>query len=206
MKRFIVAIVAVMATIGVSAQDLRYGVVGGVNFAWERTKTEGVGVSSDSYIGFQAGVKAEMDLAEYIIDGFYAEGSLLYNLKGGSYAESHSNLGYLQLPVNFGYRYSIADNFSLIGSLGPYFGLGILGKDVMKIDNSKVKSDVFGTRLQRFDFGLNYKLGVEMWDQWQFYLGFEHSLLNLSKTQKDVAHQAYKTRVANFYIGTALMF
>ena len=73
MKRIIVAIVALMATIGVSAQDLRYGVVGGVNFSWERGKVGDVGVSSDSYIGFQAGVKAEMDLASYITDGLYAE-------------------------------------------------------------------------------------------------------------------------------------
>lgn len=205
MKRIIVAIVALMATIGVSAQDLRYGVVGGVNFSWERAKAGGVSVSSDSYIGFQAGVKAEMDLASYITDGFYAEGSLLYNLKGGGYSDSHSNLGYLQLPVNFGYRLSVAEDLSVIGSLGPYFGLGIVGKDVTKVDNSKVKTDVFGTRLQRFDFGLNYKLGVEMWDKWQFYLGFEHSLLNLSKTKKGDA-DGLKTKVANFYIGTALMF
>lgn len=205
MKRIIVAIVAVMATIGVSAQDLRYGVAGGINFAWERAKAGGVGVSSDSYIGFQAGVKAEMDLSTYIMDGFYAEGSLLYNLKGGGYADSHSNLGYLQLPVNFGYRYSVADSFAIIGSLGPYFGLGILGKDVTKVDGSKLKTDVFGKRLQRFDFGLNYKVGVEMWDKWQFYLGFEHSLLNLSKTEKGVA-DVVKTKVTNFYIGTALMF
>lgn len=205
MKRIIIAIVAVMATLGVSAQDLRYGVAGGLNFAWERAKAGDVAVSSDSYIGFQAGVKAEMDLAQYITDGFFAEGSLLYNLKGGSYSGTHSNLGYLQLPVNFGYRTPIAGDISFIGSLGPYFALGILGKDVVKNDGTKVKTDVFGNRLQRFDFGLNYKVGVEMWNQWQFYLGFEHSLLNLSKTAKDNAADM-KNRILNFYIGTAYMF
>ncbi len=205
MKRIIIAIVAVMATLGVSAQDLRYGVAGGLNFAWERAKAGDVAVSSDSYIGFQAGVKAEMDLAQYITDGFFAEGSLLYNLKGGSYSGSHSNLGYLQLPVNFGYRTPIAGDISFIGSLGPYFALGILGKDVVKNDGTKVKTDVFGNRLQRFDFGLNYKVGVEMWNQWQFYLGFEHSLLNLSKTAKDNVADM-KNRILNFYIGTAYMF
>jgi hypothetical protein len=204
MKRIIIALIAVVATINVSAQELRWGVAGGLNFANERAKAAGVKLSSDSYIGFQVGAKAEMDFSSYLIDGFYLEGSLLYNLKGGSYSGSHSNLGYLQLPVNLGYRLTFSGDVSLLGSLGPYFGLGVLGKDVEKVSGAKVKTDVFGTRLQRFDFGLNYKLGVEVWDQWQFYLGFEHSLLNLSKTK--IEGSSSRTRVTNFYIGTAYMF
>ena len=205
MKRIIIALLAVVAAINVSAQDLRWGVAGGLNFAWERAKAAGVKVSSDSYIGFQVGAKAEMDFSSYLIDGFYLEGSLLYNLKGGSYSGSHSNLGYLQLPVNLGYRLTFSGDVSLLGSLGPYFGLGVLGKDVEKVSGAKVKTDVFGTRLQRFDFGLNYKLGVEVWDQWQFYLGLEHSLLNLAKKNlDDEAHG--KMHLVNFYIGTAYMF
>ena len=146
-----------------------------------------------------------MDFSSYLIDGFYLEGSLLYNLKGGSYSGSHSNLGYLQLPINLGYRLTFSGDVSLIGSLGPYFALGVLGKDVEKVSGAKVKTDVFGTRLQRFDFGLNYKLGVEVWNQWQFYLGLEHSLLNLAKKDLDGATHG-KHRLVNFYIGTAYMF
>ena len=205
MKRIIIAFLAVVAAINVSAQDLRWGVAGGLNFAWERAKAAGVKVSSDSYIGFQVGAKAEMDFSSYLIDGFYLEGSLLYNLKGGSYSGSHSNLGYLQLPVNLGYRLTFSGDVSLLGSLGPYFGLGVLGKDVEKVSGAKVKTDVFGTRLQRFDFGLNYKLGVEVWDQWQFYLGLEHSLLNLAKKNLD-GEALGKMHLVNFYIGTAYMF
>lgn len=205
MKRIIIALLAVVAAVNVSAQELRWGVAGGLNFAWERTKAAGVKMSSDSYIGFQAGAKAEMDFSSYLIDGFYLEGSLLYNLKGGSYSGSHSNLGYLQLPINLGYRLTFSGDVSLIGSLGPYFALGVLGKDVEKVSGAKVKTDVFGTRLQRFDFGLNYKLGVEVWNQWQFYLGLEHSLLNLAKKDLDGATLG-KHRLVNFYIGTAYMF
>ena len=205
MKRIIIALLAVVAAINVSAQELRWGVAGGLNFAWERAKAAGVKVASDSYIGFQVGAKAEMDFSSYLIDGFYLEGSLLYNLKGGSYSGSHSNLGYLQLPVNLGYRLTFSGDVSLLGSLGPYFGLGVLGKDVEKVSGAKVKTDVFGTRLQRFDFGLNYKLGVEVWDQWQFYLGLEHSLLNLAKKNLDDEVHG-KMHLVNFYIGTAYMF
>lgn len=206
MKRIILAFVAVVSALGVSAQDLRWGAVGALNFSWERAKIASATISSDSYIGFQAGIKAEMDLSSYLADGFFADGALVYNLKGGSYSgSSHTNLGFLQLPVNIGYRAPLSGSINFIGSLGPYFGLGVLGKDVVKEGGSKIKSDLFGEELQRFDFGLNYRLGVEVWEQWQFYLGFEHSLLNLAKKDKTLGDNV-KYRLVNFYIGTAFMF
>lgn len=205
MKRIILALVAIVMALNVSAQDLRWGAVGAVNFSWMRTKAAGVAISSDSYIGFQAGAKAEMDLADYLTDGFFADGALVYNLKGGSYSGSHTNLGYLQIPLNLGYRTPLSNDVSFIAGLGPYFGLGVLGKDVVKEGGTKLKTDVFGESMQRFDFGLNYKLGVEMWNQWQFYLGFEHSLLNLAKTDADLG-SGVKYRLVNFYIGTSYMF
>ncbi|MDO5487841.1 MAG: outer membrane beta-barrel protein [Rikenellaceae bacterium] len=205
MKRIILALVAVVMALNVSAQDLRWGAVGAVNFSWMRAKAAGVAISSDSYIGFQAGAKAEMDLADYLTDGFFADGALVYNLKGGSYSGSHTNLGYLQIPLNLGYRTPLSNDVSFIAGLGPYFGLGVLGKDVVKEGGTKLKTDVFGESMQRFDFGLNYKLGVEMWNQWQFYLGFEHSLLNLAKTDADLG-SGVKYRLVNFYIGTSYMF
>lgn len=206
MKRLIIAFVAITMAFSVSAQDLRWGVTGGLNFSWEKAKLDALSISSDCYIGFQAGVKAEMDFADYIADGFFLEGSLLYNLKGSSFDSAHTNLGYLQLPVNLGYRYPVSSSVSLLAAAGPYLGLGILGKDVEKLGGTKVKTDVFGSDLQRFDFGLNYKLGIEMWDQWQFYLGFEHSLLNIAKTDDSFASDDVKCRFINLYIGTALMF
>ena len=55
MKRILTLFVAVMATVTLSAQDLRWGATGGVNFAWAHSSVN----SSDCYIGFNAGVKAE---------------------------------------------------------------------------------------------------------------------------------------------------
>ena len=207
MKKIIIAIVAIIAAVNVSAQDFRWGVAGGVNIAWEKIKVDGVRATSDAYIGFQAGVKAEYDLSKYITDGFFAEASLLYNLKGNSYSGTHTNLGYLELPINFGFRYPISNNISLMGSLGPYLALGIIGKNVVEEGDKKIKTDVFGDEYRRFDFGLNYKLGVEMWERWQFYLGLEHGLINNAKaeTYKDLRVNA-KYHTINLYIGTAYMF
>ena len=82
MKKLLVLIVALMASLTLSAQEMRYGVTGGVNFAWMHNPIS----SSDAYIGFNAGVKAEMDLSSVVADGFYADARALYSLKGGRWS------------------------------------------------------------------------------------------------------------------------
>ncbi|MBR2006535.1 MAG: outer membrane beta-barrel protein [Alistipes sp.] len=201
MKKLLVLIVALMASLTLSAQEMRYGVTGGVNFAWMHNPIS----SSDAYIGFNAGVKAEMDLSSVVADGFYADARALYSLKGGRWSGIHQNLGYLELPFNFGYRIDTGSDVGVLVGLGPYFGLGVLGKNVVKADGAKVKSDLFGDSYKRFDFGLNYNVGVELWSQWQFFVGFEHSLLNIAKSSMD-GEGDIKVRPLNFYIGTAFMF
>ncbi len=201
MKKLLVLIVALMASFTLSAQEMRYGITGGVNFANMHSSVS----SSDAYVGFNAGIKAEMDLSSVVADGFYADARALYSLKGGRWSGVHQNLGYLALPFNFGYRFGVSSDINILAGLGPYFGLGVLGKNVVKVDGTKVKSDLFGDSFKRFDFGLNYNVGVEMWNQWQFFVGFEHSLLNIAKSSID-GEGDIKVRPLNFYIGTAFMF
>ena len=206
MKKVVLALVALLAVSSVAAQDIRYGLVGGFNISWEKMKMDVGSISSDSYVGFHLGVRAEMDLSQAITDGFFVDGKLLYSLKGAYATNAHDNLGYLEMPFNFGYRLPVSQTVSLTAGLGPYFALGILGKSVAKVDGMKVKSDIFGDSIQRFDFGLNYNLGVELWRQWQFFVGFEHSLVNIMKNEIASETGDAKLRLLNFYIGTALMF
>lgn len=201
MKKLLFTIVALMGVMSLSAQEIRYGVTGGVNFAWAHSSVN----SSDCYLGFNAGIKADMDLSYALNDAFYADARLLYSLKGGRWSGIHQNLGYLQLPLNFGYRFEVAPSLNILAGLGPYFGLGILGKNVVSADGAKVKTDLFGESYKRFDFGLNYNVGIEMWQNWQFFLGFEHSLLNVAKSEFDDGGDV-KVRPLNFYIGTAFFF
>lgn len=202
MKRFFILLIAVIISAGASAQELRLGATAGLNSAWARVDN---GSSSDTYIGFHLGAKAELDLSNQIANGFYLDGKMLYTLKGGRWATYHYNLGYVEIPVSFSYRYPIADRVSLMGGLGPYVGLGILGKSVSKdVGGTKLKQDIFGSMYKRFDFGLNYQAGVELSNKWQFFLGFEHSLMNIR--HKYIDGDNYKLRPLNFYIGTAYMF
>lgn len=209
MKRFVLALVAVVMATTISAQELRWGPTAALNLSWLNSKN----INSDAYVGFRLGVKAELDFQDIITDGFFLEGKFLYNLKGGAWKDSHANLGYLEIPVNLGYRLPLSDEVSLMGSLGPYFGLGVLGKGVAKVNGDKIKTDIFGSDYKRFDFGLNYNLGVELWNKWQFFIGVEHSLINMAKTGEisfdgDVENSTIKVKAhtVNLYIGTAFMF
>ena len=201
MKRFLITAVILLAAAGLRAQEIRVGVVGDFNMSWLHNSVS----SSDCYVGFGAGVKGEYLFSDAEADNFYLEARLLYSLKGGSWSGVHQNLGYLQLPVFAGYRYHINDNLTLLGGLGPYFGVGVLGKHVVKVDDSKSKTDIFGEYYKRFDFGLNYTVGVEISSRWQVFLAFEHSLLDITKSTFDGLDYT-KTRPLNFYIGGAYMF
>ena len=202
MKRIFLVLMAVIISAGVSAQELRLGATAGLNFASAHVDN---GSSSGGYIGFQLGAKAELDLSNQIANGFYLDGKMVYTLKGGRWATYHYNFGYIEVPVSFSYRHPISDKVSLMGGLGPYVGLGILGKSVLKeVNGTKLKTDIFGSTYKRFDFGLNYHAGVELWDNWQFFLAFEHSLMNIR--HKYLEGDNYKLRPMNFYIGTAYMF
>jgi hypothetical protein len=202
MKRIFLAIVAIVAASTLSAQDLRWGVTGGLNFANEHLPK---GNSSDCYVGFNLGAKAELDLGEEIYKGFYASGRLLYTLKGGQWKNWHNNLGYIELPVNFGYRFTLAKDVSMFVDLGPYFAIGVVGNNVTKGEsNTKIKQRLFGRDYKRFDCGLNYNLGVDIKYHWQCFVGFEHGFVNIMKTSP--IGEDIKARMFNFYVGAAYMF
>lgn len=201
MKRFLITAVVLLAATGLRAQEIRVGVVGDLNMSWLHNPVS----SSDCYVGFGAGVKGEFIFSDADADDFYIDARLIYSLKGGSWSNIHQNLGYLQIPVFGGYRYHFNPNLAIFGGAGPYFGLGVLGKHVTKVDATKSKIDLFGERYKRFDFGLNYTVGLEITSRWQVFLAFEHSLLDITKSRFEEIDYT-KVRPLNFYIGGAYLF
>lgn len=201
MKKILLSLVALFAVYTLSAQELRWGATFGFNLSNIHYSNQN---SSDGYLGVNFGAKAELAFTDIQADGFYADARLLYTLKGGNWAGFHQNLGYLELPFNVGYRYALSNDVRLFGGLGPYFALGIAGSNVVKDSHTKTKTDLFGITYKRFDLGLNYNVGVELYDQWQVFLGFEHGLLNSHKIQLE--GEKAKMLPMNFYIGGAYMF
>lgn len=201
MKRILLLLVALMATCTLSAQEFRWGPTLGMNLANVHFSDQN---SSDCYVGFNLGVKGELTFTDAQSDGFYADARLLYTLKGGSWVGFHQNLGYLEFPLNVGYRYAVSNDVRLFGGVGPYFALGVIGNNVQKNGDTKIKTDLFGVSYKRFDFGLNYNVGVELYDKWQVFIGFEHGLINSLKSELNGDN--FKMHPMNFYIGGAMMF
>ena len=205
--------VALLLSAVVSAQGLRYGVTGGLNVSsFAINGTGDKSLDSDSRMGFNVGFRVEAG-APFILDGFFFSGELLLSSKGAEFntAEDGDALKnivrpyYLELPLHIGYRHTVGSsgNVSLFGSFGPYFAVGIGGKNKIEIDNVTEKFDTFGDDgLKRFDFGLGIRGGVHFYDHYQIFIGYDWGLIDIAKSNAD----GRKINNRNFYVGVAYMF
>lgn len=77
--------------------------------------------------GFNAGFAAQAQLNEY----FFLQANFMYTTKGYKLNTQNVNIDakadYLQIPVDFMYKYELNDDWRLIASLGAFFGVGIYG-------------------------------------------------------------------------------
>lgn len=175
-KIFAVAILA-LAALSINAQDFkkfRFGPTAGLNVA------KVTDLDAKMAIGFNVGARAEYNFN----DNIYLGSGLLLSQKGWKYAGYTAKAGYLEIPINAGYRYCVNDNFALFGEFGPYIGVGIYGKDGY-FDAAK-----------RFDLGLGIAVGTEI-SKFQVRVGYELGLTN-------VYPGGGKNR--NLFVGVAYMF
>lgn len=204
---------ALLVSAAVSAQGLRYGVTGGMNVSsFAMSGTGDMSLDNDSRIGFNVGLRMEVG-APFIFDGFFFDGELLLSSKGAEFntaadGEALKNVVrpyYLSLPLHIGYRHTVGSsgNVGLFGSFGPYVAVGIGGKDKVQTGNITEKFDTFGSDgLKRFDFGIGLRGGVQLYEHYQIFVGYDWGLIDIAKSNDD----NYKVNNRNFYVGVAYMF
>lgn len=77
--------------------------------------------------GFNAGFAAQAQLSDY----FFLQANLLYTTKGYKLntqnVEISARADYLQIPIDFMYKYELNDDWRLVGSAGLFFGVGLYG-------------------------------------------------------------------------------
>jgi len=166
----------------------RIGLVAGLNLS---NFSEG---DWDNRAGFHVGIRGEFGFSS----SFYGTASLIFSEKGAKYEEYgdeyEANPGYLEIPVMFGYRYSLNNGLGFFAETGPYFACGISGKS--KWNDSS--THFFGHHsAEVFDAGWGINVGVE-YSKFQLHVGYESGFSKLYKWDS--------AKNNNCMVGVAYMF
>ena len=189
MKKVVLSALAVMMFAFANAQEVKYGVKGGLNLSNFSGDTDGINLKSKA--GFNIGGFVEMKLS----DKFSIQPELLYSTQGPKVKDQVEvvdgilyngdvcfNLSYINVPVMF--KYYVADKFNI--EAGPQIGFLTSAKTKTTIDGyngsheMNVK-DIF----ESIDFGLNLGVGYDFADHWSAGLRYNLGLSNIAKTESD---------------------
>jgi hypothetical protein len=204
MKRHIFSILTVLMITGVAtAQDMRFGLLGGVNLQNINGKDNGGDKLENTLIpGFHAGVNILIPIADQI----YFQPGLLFSSKGAElfdndlldFLNTKIRMNYLEVPLNLVYRGQLGDNFILLG-LGPYLAYALNGNLIIGDTKTELNFDnevgVFtGLVMRRFDAGANIFAGYELGNGLFFQLNAQLGLLNINPevTSADNDERAWK--------------
>lgn len=92
---------------------------------------------------------------------------------------------YIQIPIHVGYRYNLSDKLGVYAEFGPYFSLGLSGKQKVKVDVDGYRdlssSESLFDEVQRTDFGLGFLIGGEFENHYSLNLGFDWGITDLYK-------------------------
>lgn len=149
-KLLLMAAVAVFGLSNVNAQEVKFGVKAGVNFA---SITGDFTDDLDGRTGFHVGGVAEI----MISDQFSFQPELLYTAKGAKFTEEGVDVDikydYINLPLMA--KYYVAENFSI--EAGPQIGFLASAKFEAGSESLDVKDETSG-----IDFGLGIGVGYKL--------------------------------------------
>jgi hypothetical protein len=180
MKKLLLSIALVAASIGVFAQSAKLGLKGGLNFAKLNASYGGISGSTQSLTSFSAGAFIDLKLGALSV-----QPALLYTGKGGTDGDGNKiNLYYVQVPVNLVYHVPVVVGNIYFGG-GPYVAYGISGTGK---DASGTSTDVtFGDgedNIKRNDFGLNGIAGFQFTSGFLVGINYDLGLSNILNTNE----------------------
>ncbi len=202
-KHLIACAAVAFSALTASAQEgLRFGVTAGMNVS---NITD---LKQDCKLGFNAGVRGEYNFNKNL----YMNAGLIWSMQG-TYKKVENEFGsvtyktnpsYLQIPIHVGGRICLGDGVSVFGETGPYFAVGVCGKNKISSDTvlgeGEGDSDYFGDNgAKRFDAGWGIRAGVEV-SNIQIHLGYDHGFVKVYDTDN------IKPYNWNFSVGLSYMF
>lgn len=137
------------------------------------------------------------------------EGSEYYHMRTGETMQWKGSPCFLNIPVHIGYKLSLGHNTALFAHVGPYIGIGLFGKNKLVTDaetgkktTATISNNVFSDKqLDRFDWGIGGKIGVEFAGHVQIALGYDWGLKNLKTSTNPID---FKNKV--FSVSCAYLF
>lgn len=188
MKKRLLALILCIASTSIILANcpFKYGIVGGVNI----NKEKRTGYSStDGLLGYHFGVQTEY----FLKNNIYFSSSLLFIQKGSkidtTIPEDNTPLTikkrnhYLEMPMHVGYQWNINRNFALLGSIGPYIGLGLFGKEKGSQGTSSTLYKNKGDK--RFEMGFSSNINLQINEHYRFGVGYHHAFTNAQKWTGD---------------------
>jgi opacity protein-like surface antigen len=184
MKKVILAAIAVMAFGFANAQDVKFGLKGGINLSSFSGDIE----DASSKVGFQVGGFAEFKLT----DKFSIQPELLYSTQGAKFEESEVNYfsketiktNYLNVPVMA--KYYVANKFSV--EAGPQIGFLLSAKYKWEeVDYGEKTSGTDDAKddIKSVSFGLNVGAGYDFTENVSVGVRYNFGLSNISDFDSD---------------------
>ena len=176
------------------------------------------GTNADIKPGFNLGARGEYMLPG--CHGVFVNAGVNYTMKGaksdGLAATMKARACYVEIPVHVGYRYNFSNDFGVYTDFGPYFALGINGKTILDYDDDLLddvktrffrKDDGSFGDIQRFDFGLGFRVGAEYNQHYILALGMDWGLTDMLRDDFRDHNPGYpKLKNYNFYMTLGYRF
>lgn len=193
MKKIFTLILALVA-VASSAMALEYepesGLTYQAQFGMNISNFRGTAIGTDPKPGFNLGVRAEYMLPGCA--GVYLNAGALYGMKGAQVDAIGGTLKaracYAEIPIHVGFRYNVIEDLGLYADFGPYFAIGTNGKSLMDYDDDAMddiktrffrKDDGDFGDIQRFDFGLGFRVGAEYINHHSLTVGMDWGITDM---------------------------
>lgn len=203
MKKFLaLALVAIMCASSVKALEYvpqpGFSVQGlfGMNISNFRYPDSDVDGLTDPKAGFNLGIRGEYMLPSCY--GVFVNLGVNYTMKGAKVdvLSDDDNLSctakfrpcYIEIPLHVGYRFNIMENLGVYADFGPYFAIGVNGKEKFDFDSDAVEdysrkffrnSKMDLGEIQRYDFGLGFRVGTEYANHHSLTFSFDWGLTDM---------------------------
>ena len=131
----------------------------------------------NSRCGFNVGVRGSLDLPYNL----YVNAGIFLTMKGAKEDLLTVDAYGFELPIHVGYKYKFGKTLAIFGEFGPYFNIGAFGKTKVKAGGIEASENTYGDGgLDRFDFGLGLRAGVELLNKIPVAIGYDFGLVDVA--------------------------